>query len=217
MTFGVTIEAGGPRTNRVDPFGRIFATPAKGGFMGNRGCLHDAQGRMGPRAWKHRHWIICALAFNGRRRTLMTPGEYTELFFLDEPTALAAGHRPCWECRRLDAKAFAAAFAAAHPELGSKPAAHTMDVLLHRQRLDSRGGQRTWLERLGALPDGAMVALDGEPWLIWRGGRLRWSPGGYDDRRLLEPARVVDVLTPQAAVLAIQAGYRPAAHSSAKD
>ncbi len=107
-----------PRQNRVTPFGDLIATPERGTFLGNRGVLHDDAGRI-KRAWQLRRWIVCVLEFRGRKRSVMTPGRYTELFFLDEATALAAGHRPCAECRRARFLAFCDAWRAAHPAYAS--------------------------------------------------------------------------------------------------
>src|SRR5207248_3544372 len=124
-----------PRQNRVTPFGDIIATPDRGTFMGNRGVLHDAEGRI-KRAWQLKRWIVCVLDFKGRKRRVMTPGRYTELFFLDEATALAAGHRPCFACRWPDARAFAIAWACAFA-LSPPPRADAMDGRLHAERLVS--------------------------------------------------------------------------------
>jgi len=114
--------------NRVTPFGEIVATPARGLSMGNRGILHDDRRRLGRRRWTHKAWICCVTEFRGRRRQVMAPGRYTELFFLDEAVALAAGHRPCFECRRAAANAFAACW-------GGEPRAPDMDRVLHAERL----------------------------------------------------------------------------------
>src|SRR5215475_3431419 len=126
-----------PLPNRVDPFGQLFADSARGLMFGNRGGkFHRDDRTLGLRRWASSRWICCRLEFKGRHRAVWSKG-YTELFFLDEPTALAAGHRPCFECRRADAKAFAAAFAAAH-RLDVPPNAADMDRVLHAERLDGR-------------------------------------------------------------------------------
>jgi hypothetical protein len=120
-----------PLQNRVTPFGEIVAHPARGMVMGNRGILHDSGRRLHPtRRWTHKTWICCLCEFKGRHRAVMTPGRYTELFFLDEATALAAGHRPCFECRRADANQFAAAWA--HGNGGPLPSAGDMDAFCMR-------------------------------------------------------------------------------------
>src|SRR5437868_4891092 len=146
-----------PLQNRVDPFGELIATPVRGLFFGNRGGrIHTDDKRLTRRRWASRQWICCVLQFKNRQRDVWGR-YYTELFFLDEPTALAAGHRPCFECRRKDAEAFAAAWARAR-HLGSAPRAHEMDLVLHPERLDGRAKRRHRFA-LDALPDGAMMAL----------------------------------------------------------
>jgi hypothetical protein len=178
--------------------------------MGNRGVLHDADGRV-RRAWQLRRWLICLLAFKGRRRRVMTPGHYTELFFLDEATALAAGHRPCAECRRDRFTAFRRAWPAAPPTAGA------LDDRLHAERLAPDGSKRTFPADLDELPDGVFVRRPGrgDACLVWGGGLLVWSAGGYTDR-IARPAGIeVHVLTPASTVAAIRAGYVPDLHPSA--
>src|SRR5215470_4469247 len=150
-----------PFPNRVTPFNTLIATPARGTLMGNRGCLHDAQQQI-RRDFRGQRWIICVLDFKGRQRTLMTPGHYTELFFLDEATALAAGHRPCAECQRARYELFRQHWAAAKPDLAAsaRPSADDMDRVLHAERLGAGGTKRTYRERLSRLPAGVMVAAD---------------------------------------------------------
>jgi hypothetical protein len=167
-----------PRRNRVTPSGEIIADPARGMLFGNRGCLHDGAGRI-VRTYQGRRWISCVLAFKGRRRVLLQPGRYTELFFLDEPTALAAGHRPCAECRRADYDRFRDAWARA---LGTRPGADAMDRVLHAARLDPATGRpRHHARDMPArdLPDGAMALIDGTPHLAHSGAAYPWSPGSY--------------------------------------
>jgi hypothetical protein len=170
--------------------------------MGNRGGrLHDVDQRLGRRRWTSRRWIVCLCEFKGRRRPVWGDG-YSELFFLDEPTALAAGHRPCFECRREAAKAFLSAFPG--PALN----ADAMDAVLHRERLVD-GRKRVWRARLAALPDGAFVALDGRPYAV-RGGFLApWSFAGYGALARFDADTDVDVLTPPSTVAALAAGYGP--------
>jgi hypothetical protein len=200
-----------PLQNRVTPFGDIVAAEGRGLFMGNRGVLHD-EGRRLVRFSQVRRWIICRLEFRGRRRQVMTPGSYTELFFLDEAAALAAGHRPCAECRHADYVRFHAAWAAGHH--GRVQAADDIDRTLHEERLAAPRIKRTYRERLAALPDGAYVDLDGMAWLLWEGALLRWSAGGYVESRARPRAGVVMVLTPPSTVAVIRAGYRPQVHGS---
>src|SRR4051812_47447827 len=129
-----------PYQNRVTPFGQIITTRARGTLMGNRGCLHDAHGHI-RRAYVTKRWIICLLDFKGVRRTVMTPGRWTELFFLDEATALAAGHRPCAYCQRARFTLFREIWAAANPALAGDhlPAAPQIDAVLHQERMTTTG------------------------------------------------------------------------------
>jgi len=195
-----------PLPNRVDPFGTIFATPHRGAFMGNRGGrLHDT-GKTIVRRWASKAWITCLLAFKDYRRKQVMGDSYTELFFLDEATALAAGHRPCAECRRADYNRFKALFIEAQAAQGvTVRTAMEMDAVLHRERL----ARPRVTARAVDLPDGSMLVLDTQAWLK-RDGRLwLWGPGGYQADRPL-PADAVEVLTPGATLAVLAAGY--AAH-----
>lgn len=202
-----------PLPNRVDPFGELFADAARGLFTGNRGGrFHRADRTLCARRFVSQQWICCRLAFGDRHRDVWGAG-YTELFFLDEPTALAAGHRPCFECRRAEAKAFAAAFARGLG-LSSLPRAAEMDRVLHAERLDRRRKRRHPMP-IDRLPDGAFVALAAEPDLACavRGPHLLpWTPSGYGRVRPRPAGIAVDVLTPPAIVAALTAGYRPIWH-----
>lgn len=181
-------------------------------FWGNRGRLHDRDGIV-RRYSSGRAWLICLLQFNGRRRPLLAPGRLTELFFLDEVTALAAGHRPCGECRHRDYQVFKKAWAESHPDVEISAAA--IDATLHVDRLVRAGARRTYTARLGDLPDGAMVERADRPWLVYGGQLLAWSPGGYQDRHVELPATAVTVLTPRTTVAVLSAGYRPVVHPTA--
>lgn len=208
-----------PRQNRVTPLGQIIAVPDRGTFLGNRGVLHDAQGHI-ERAWQLKRWIVCLLEFQGRKREVMTPGRYTELFFLDEATALAAGHRPCAECRRERFNAFREAWRSAQAGAGRSPlpTATEMDCRLHAERVAPGRSKRTFTARLGDLPDGVFVrhAESGQDaWLVWHGVLLAWTPGGYTRRIALWAGVEVEVLTPASTVAAIRAGYAPEVHPSA--
>jgi len=163
-----------PLPNRVDPFGKLFAASARGTLTGNRGGkLHCDDRALGSRRWTSRQWICCQLDFNGRHRAAWGGG-YSELLFLDDVTALAAGHRPCFECRCQNAQAFAASFSAK----AQCVAAAEMDKVLHAERLDGRA-KRLFRRMIDSLPDGAMIAL-GDGALAVRGERLlRWTPSGY--------------------------------------
>ena len=161
-----------PRQNRVTPFGSIIATPERGTLMGNRGVLHDAECRI-KRSWQDQRWIVCLLQFRGRKRTLMQPGHYTELFFLDEATAFAAGHRPCAECQRPRYDLFLDLWAKTQGV--SRPRAGDVDTLLHAARW-ANGRKVTYIANVGDLPDGTMVASlsDDAPHLFWQGQLWPW-------------------------------------------
>lgn len=192
-----------PLPNRVDPYGALIATPARGSLMGNRGGrFHRPGGALGRRRWASKQWIACLCAFKGRRRSVWGEG-YTELFFLDEVTALAAGHRPCFECRRAEAITFRAAFGE-----GGRPRAPDMDAVLHRERLEG-AAKRVWEIDLEALPDGAMIDRDGRPFAV-RGDALSpWSFAGYGAPQPRPRAGRARVLTPPSILRALAAGYRP--------
>ncbi|HXW27030.1 MAG TPA: hypothetical protein VEK73_19965 [Xanthobacteraceae bacterium] len=204
-----------PLQNRVDPFGEFNAVAARGLLFGNRGGrFHRDDRTLMRRRWTSRAWICCRLVFKGRHRTVWGQG-FTELFFLDEPTALAAGHRPCFECRRADALAFAAAWARGH-RLPASPHAPEMDAVLHAQRLDGRAKRR---HRVGLddLPDGAMIAMEhGDRALAVRGDALLpWTASGYGAPQPRPRGVAVDLITPPATVAALAAGYVPQWHPSA--
>lgn len=208
-----------PLQNRVLPDGSIVATSERGTMMGNRGgCFHRDDRTLLPRRWASRQWICCVLEFKGRRRALMQPGSYTELFFLDEATALAAGHRPCFECRRAEAVAFASLWRGARGE-ADRASAPEMDAVLHAERLDGQGGKRTHRARLADLPDGTMVREGDGPVLIAGSRLLAWGLSGYSASRRMGSNRVrgVEVLTPPAIVRVLAAGYRPRLHDSAQE
>jgi hypothetical protein len=208
-----------PRRNRVTPLGELIATPERGTFMGNRGILHDAEGRI-ERAWQVQRWLVCVLEFRGRQRKVMTPNRYTELFFLDEVTALAAGHRPCAECRHARFLAFCHAWQLAQTGNADapRPTAGEIDHQLHRERVAPDRSKRTFAANLEELASGVFVQVQGwgdQPFLLWSGGLLGWSPGGYLERRPRPPGENVTVLTPASTVKTIRAGYVPEVHISA--
>lgn len=210
-----------PRQNRVTPFGDLIAIPDRGTFLGNRGVLHDDEGRI-QRAWQVKRWLVCVLEFRGRKRRIMTPRRYTELFFLDEATALSAGHRPCAECRHARFLAFCNAWATAHPTEGrsARPTADEIDRRLHIARLAPDRSKRYYVAALDDLPDGVfvIVAAWGEQAYLVRGDfLLAWSPGGYGERRRRPKGEAVRVLTPKTTVETIRAGYVPEIHPSAVD
>ncbi|MCK1445109.1 MULTISPECIES: hypothetical protein [unclassified Bradyrhizobium] len=202
-----------PLQNRVTPTGDIIATPHRGLFTGNRGIIHDPATRtLLKKRWSSPAWLTCVCEFRGRRREVMTTHSWTELFFLDEATALAAGHRPCFYCRRDDANRFRAAW-----EKGNRVRdvrMHDIDTVLHHERLD-HGKKRlhALLVPLEQLPDGAMLQQGEESFLLMRGGTLLWSTAGY-----VEGARELDdaqLLTPPSTLRAMSAGYEVTLHPSA--
>jgi hypothetical protein len=199
-----------PFQNRVTPFGDLVAISQRGTMFGNRGGrFHDPHtGRLMRRRFASRRWICCELSFKGRRRTVFGQG-YTELFFLDEATALAAGHRPCFECRRAEAISFREAFARGN-RLPASPLADAMDLRLHAERLSRRQAIEDWR----TLPDGTMVGVANEACLVLGGKLLGWTPSGYRSRP--DASRMpLHLLTPPAIVAALRAGYRPRLHASA--
>lgn len=205
-----------PLQNRVTPTGDIVAVAARGLFMGNRGILHDASRRLGASRWKHKVWIICRTCFRGRHRTVMAPRRYTELFFLDEAVAIAAGHRPCFECRRRAFHAWQAAWANGNGA-PSPPRAAEMDAALHAARIvPGTRRQQVRQGRLGTLPDGAFVLLNGAAHLVLGGRLLPWSHTGYGEPVAAPAAKTVVVLTPRPAVGALRGGYRPVLHPTAR-
>lgn len=204
-----------PRPNRVSPFGDLVAVPGRGLLYGNRGCLHDEKGRI-RRRYAGRRWIACRLRFRDWHRSpLLQPGRFTELFFLDEATAFAAGHRPCALCRSADFRRFVALWTERYPEERKVDA---IDRRLHAERLDDqRRGRRTHRAAYADLPDGAIVVREGEAWLV-RGPHLRrWTFGGYA-AAVERPAGTAEVLTPPSLLSVLAAGWSgevPLLHPSA--
>ena len=191
-----------PLQNRVDPFGTIFRTAARGTMLGNRGgALHNSDREI-VRGYKSRRWITCVLEFRGRHRIVMSSNRYTELFFLDEAVAFAAGHRPCAECRRQRYDAFRQAWRRLKQQ-DSYPFADDMDRELHPARID-RGKK--------ALPDGCFVQIEGRPYLVWRDALLVWSPEGYERRDERPKNSILTVLTPEPIVRCFRQGYTPEIH-----
>jgi hypothetical protein len=202
-----------PLQNRVTPFGDIIATPHRGMFTGNRGIIHDPVTKtLLRKRWSSPAWITCVCEFRGRWREVMGQRSWTELFFLDEATAFAAGHRPCFYCRREDATRFRAMW-----EQGNgtgRVFARDMDAVLHRERLNHGKKRLHPLPMaLENLPDGAMVQADGESYLIAQGRALNWSPAGY--REATASLEGATLLTPPSTRRAFGAGYRPVLHPSA--
>jgi hypothetical protein len=207
-----------PLQNRVTPFGEIVAVPDRGSFMGNRGRIHNEHRKLKKRHRDRKAWITCLLQFKGRHRQVMAPSTYTELFFLDEATAFAAGHRPCAECRRADANQFKNLWLEANGAMlqGKPGTMPNIDAVLHAERIGQDGAQRQWEARVGELPDGVMaLADDPKAAFLHHGGYLyRWSPGGYVEKRAIPPGQTVTVLTPASVTRVLTTGYRPIVHQS---
>lgn len=193
----------------------IFRSPARGTFMGNRGGALHNQEREIVRQYTSRRWITCLLEFKGRRRSVMSPGHYTELFFLDEAVALAAGHRPCAECRRERFNAFRDAWIrSGDPPQALFPLADEIDKDLHRARIARRTGKVTYRASLNSLPDGCFVQIEGSSYLVCGDALFLWSPEGYRDKRRRTDDLTVTILTPEPIVRCIRQGYRPEIHKS---
>ena len=201
-----------PLQNRVLPSGEIVAISDRGMFVGNRGIIHSpATKTLLRKRWSNDAWLTCVLEFRGRRRKVMERQSWTELFFLDEATAFAAGHRPCFYCRREDANRFRAAWEKGNR--GSDVLAPEMDAVLHRERFASAKKLHPLPRPLEKLPDGTMVQAGEESFLIAQGKALKWSPSGYCEVK----GEITDakLLTPPSTVRAFAAGYRPVLHESA--
>ena len=205
-----------PLRNRVTPLGELIADPARGLVYGNRGCLHDEHGNI-RRRYAGRRWIACRLEFRGWKRTrLLQPGRFTELFFLDEATAFAAGHRPCALCRREDYARFGEVWRRLHP---SDVGADAMDARLHTERLVAgTRSQRHNPASVDELPDGAFVLRDGVPYLVRGAHLLGWTPAGYAERRPRPDSGTVTMITPPSLVAVLRTGWHsavPLVHPSA--
>ena len=211
-----------PLQNRVTPFSTIEAVECRGLVMGNRGCLHDGNRVLRSQGWRTKSWIICSLSWKDRRRELMKPRSWTELFFLDEAVALAAGHRPCGYCRRDDYRKFLTCWAAGTGWNQARPPRQPdVDARLHAERIDRQGRQRHHDARLDRLQDGCFVLLpnhptqdDPTPWLVWGARLYPWSHAGYGPP-VERPAGVTAcAITPASTVAALAAGYSPVVHHS---
>ncbi len=207
-----------PRQNRVTPFSTLIATPARGTLTGNRGCLHDEHGHV-RRPYQGQRWIICLLEFKGRKRAIMQPGHYTELFFLDEATALAAGHRPCAECQRDRFNLFREFWAQGNPELVNtiRPTAAVIDAVLHHERTTIDLEQRGLHQPISDLPDGVFVADDEQiAYLVLDHQLWQWKPEGYQQPAKDRNDSPLRVLTPASIVRALSTGYPVNIHPSAR-
>jgi hypothetical protein len=196
--------------NRVDPFGNIIKTEARGAWMGNRGILHDENQKV-LRPFKLKAWLICELEFRGRKRQVMAPNRYTELFFMDEATAFAAGHRPCFECRRSDYNLFKSYWLKGNPEYGfdEKTSIQRIDNTLHQERMKLDKSKVTYTESIDDLSDGVLFVFDEKPYLLFNGLMYQWSPFGYGEGIALPALERLEVLTPKSTINAFKAGYKP--------
>ncbi len=206
-----------PLQNRVTPLSELIADPARGLVYGNRGCLHDAHGRI-RRRYNGKRWIACRLQFRGwLRRPLLQPGRFTELFFLDEATAFAAGHRPCALCRREDYRRFGATWRELHPD---QVRADTIDAQLHTERIepDTRR-QLRHRAPIDELPDGVFVLLDKTPWVIIGPELVHWTAAGYGKHRQRPDGVEASLITPPSLVAVLRTNWQsavPLLHPSAR-
>jgi hypothetical protein len=203
-----------PLQNRVDPYGTLHAVAARGAWMGNRGVLHDESKRI-VAPWRVKRWITCTLQFKDRHRRVFAPRRWSELFFLDEATAFAAGHRPCAECRRDRFNEFRAAWMSVNANLlaGSNSCIDEIDKVLHAERAVRGGGKQTYIADLDTLPSGTFVEYRHAPHLLRKRRLWPWSFSGYA-APIKARATQVAVLTPQSIVRAFRSGLLPQVHAS---
>ncbi|MGN6181420.1 MAG: hypothetical protein ACTHNW_19710 [Mucilaginibacter sp.] len=196
--------------NRVDPSGNIISISARGAWMGNRGQLHNEHQQI-LRPFKLKAWLICMLNYKDRHRKVMSPNRYTELFFLDEATAFAAGHRPCFECRRKDYDRFKAYWVTGNRKHGFNlnSSINNIDKVLHRERIGSKGEKITYKEKFKYLPEGTFIQIGDKPYLLAKGKLHPWTAFGYETAIPLPETETVTVLTPKSTVNAFTAGYKP--------
>ncbi|WP_254054600.1 hypothetical protein [Roseovarius sp. EL26] len=194
------------------PTGEFHAVSARGTMMGNRGILHDDQKRLGRARWTHQAWVTCVLTFKGRHREVMGPRKYTELFFLDEAVALAAGHRPCGECRRAEYLKFRGCWDTAH---GPAQDLKSIDRHMHQDRVSRTRAQIRHSASLNTLPDGTFILYDMQPHLVWGPDLLCYTPERYSNRFKRPSIDEATVMTPRATLAVLHAGYRPALHPTA--
>ena len=195
--------------NRVDPLGRFIKTNARGAWMGNRGVIHTDKEIV--KSFKHKAWIICVLEFKGRKREVMSPDRWTELFFLDEATAFAAGHRPCFECRRDDANNFKSCWIKGNPGYAftMKTSIQHIDEIIHRERIDSAQQKITHPRTAHSIPHGTFILRNDDAYLFSNNKLYRWTPFGYEAGIDVQPDAMLTVLTPASIVNAFRAGYVP--------
>jgi hypothetical protein len=196
--------------NRVDPWGNMIRTSARGAWMGNRGLLHDHHQNL-LRPFRLKAWITCLLEFKGRKRSVMAPDRYTELFFFDEATAFAAGHRPCFECRRQDYNKFKTFWLKGNPEYNfdERTSIREIDAILHKERIDPNGAKVLHEEAAPTLPNGTFIVYNNTPYIVVDKMIYPWSPAGYGEAKALPGLEKITVLTPNSIVNTFRAGYIP--------
>jgi hypothetical protein len=196
--------------NRVDPFGNIITTAARGAWTGNRGILVNDNKEI-IRPFQLKAWITCLLEYKGRRRIVMSPHTWTELFFLDEATAFSAGHRPCFFCRNQEAKNFKTHWIAGNPAYGFniKTSVQELDKILHNERTGNDKQKRTHNADIQLLPDGAFISVENKPYLVKGAYLYEWTPFGYESYVSRPASGQVLLLTPPSIVNAFKAGYKP--------
>ncbi len=206
-----------PLQNRVNPFGEIFVSESRGTFTGNRGVIHKNKKIVAP--FKTKYWITCVLKYKGFRRQVMTENRWTELFFLDEATAFAAGHRPCAFCRNAEYKTFKKLWLDINAKNYELPddSIKTIDKILHAERINIKGEKILFTATLKELPNGVFVQLIGTPeiYLYFNKQLLKWTPFGYTEILLLPPKTEIKVLTPKSITRVFAGGYVPEIHLSA--
>jgi hypothetical protein len=195
--------------NRVDPLGRFISTTARGAWMGNRGVIHSD--KQITRVFKHKAWITCMLEFKGRKRTVMMPDRWTELFFLDEATAFAAGHRPCFECRRADAQRFKSYWIKGNPvhNFSMTTSINQIDEIIHKERINNEKKKVIHQRTASNVPEGTFILMDDAPYVFSKGRLHRWTAFGYEENIAMPEASTLSVLTPDSIVNAFGSGYVP--------
>lgn len=204
-----------PLQNRIDPWGNFVAIKARGEFLGNRGILHDDDKNI-VKPWAHKNWVTCELSFKGIKRELFGPGSYTELFFLDEATAFSAGHRPCAHCRRQRYKEFKKFWgdAIGQPDAASV-SSQKIDRRLHSERANRSREKVLFNAKFCEVPEGALIVLEAEAYLVWGGHLHKWSHHGYAaPQQLPSSNQVVQVTTPKTIIQMYKLGFKPLVHSS---
>ena len=202
-----------PLQNRVQPTGEIIIDPARGAFTGNRGIIHRPDKTLGTARWSHHAWICCTLDWQGRKRPLMTGRNWTELFFLDEAVAMAAGHRPCGYCRRAAYTRFTAAW---EDHAGARAKAPEMDKLLHNARVQSHSrAQIRHKANLAEMPEGTMILRGDGAYLVSVSTLQRYQRANYAPPVARPKLETVTVLTPKPMIDVLRAGFRPCLHASA--